>query len=105
MARQRMVTRTISVTKCVTMIYDKETRELGVIDYALTGRTYTKEEALKKLSKMYDNDKTKVIDITEITNEEVLMGMTELEFIDVARILPPRNGSDDYYYEEEDTEE
>ena len=85
MARIPMVTRTIKSTKAkclVALISDRTVAE----EIFILPRTYkTDAEALKQAKAMYETDDMKVTTILETEVEEQLYGMTEAEFIKVAK--------------------
>lgn len=84
MARTRMVTRTINVTICEVMSV-KVTDSQVITDYLeLTGKTYTKDTALKALKKQYETEDYKIVAIQNMVPREDLYGMTETEFLRVA---------------------
>lgn len=58
MARERMVTRTVTTTNCEVMCVNVITAEVQVKDYTLTGEQ-TKETALKQLKKLYETETEK----------------------------------------------
>lgn len=89
MARERMITRTVTTTNCEVMCVNVTTAEVQVKDYTLTGEQ-TKETALKQLKKLYETETEKIVTINSISFNETLYGMTELDFIKLAKVLPPR---------------
>lgn len=90
MARTPMVTRTIVTTKATVMCLDITKGEPFNEVYPMP-RTY-KDEAtlLKKIKAKYETDTIKPVHIVAVEEVETLYGMTEQEFIEVAKILPPR---------------
>ena len=89
MARERMVTRTVVVTKCEVLCVDVNTVETTVNNYDLSGNYSTTDDALKVLKKVYETDTFKVVAIQKMTENEVLYGMSELDFIKQAKVLDP----------------
>lgn len=89
MARVRMVTRTIVATEVEVMAMNVTTASVTIDTYTLTGEDYTEETALKVLQKMLDTDTYKVVVVQKLTKREELYGMTELEFLEVAKKLDP----------------
>ena len=89
MARERMITRTVEQTKVRVMALDVNTVEVHFIETTIGG-AYTEESLMKKLKKMYETDDFKLVHIEEQETEEVLLGMTEEDFIKYAKVLPPR---------------
>lgn len=93
MARVPMVTRTIVTTKATVMCLNVQTGE-PFNEVAILPRTYKDNEALlKKVKPLIDNDSVKAVHIVNSEEIETLYGMTEQEFIQYAKVLPPRNGA------------
>ena len=80
MARERMVTRTVTIKKGLALCMDITTCETIVKEVKLTGDFPTDDAILKKAKKMYETDTFKVVAIRDIIDEEILYGMPELEF-------------------------
>lgn len=95
MARTPMVTRTIVTTKATVMCLDITKGEPFNETYPMP-RTY-KDEAtlLKKIKAKYETDTIKPVHIVAVEEVETLYGMTEQEFIEVAKILPPRQKTEE----------
>lgn len=93
MARERMVTRTVTTTKCEVMCVNVTTAEVQVKDYTLTGEQ-TIESALKQLKKLYETEIEKIVNVNSVSLNETLYGMSELDFIKLAKVLPPRTKSE-----------
>lgn len=93
MARERMVTRTVTTTNCEVMSVNVTTAEVQVKDYTLTGEQ-TKETALKQLKKLYETETEKIVTVNSVLLKETLYGMSELDFIKLAKVLPPRTKSE-----------
>ena len=92
MARVPMITRTIVATKVNVMCLDVQAGE--PCNKAVTvPRTYKDDEALlKKVRPLIENETLKAVHIVDKEEIETLYGMTEQEFIQHAKVLPPRNG-------------
>lgn len=87
MARMPQVTRTIQSTKVVALCINLVTAEPYNEEFILA-RTYKdKKMILKKLSKMYDNEEHKVVDVVSYEVVQKRYGMTEEEFVHVAKEL------------------
>ena len=90
MARVPMVTRTITTTKakvlCVSIVENK------TFDQEVTlPRIYKDEKSLmKQVKAVLENDNVKPLRVISTEVDETLYGMTEQEFITLAKILPPR---------------
>lgn len=89
MARKRMVTRTIEQTKAEVMTLNVRTAEVLTQSYTIGGR-YSDEDLLKKLQEIFQTDEVKLVHIEKQECTEVLLGMTEEDFIRYAIVLPPR---------------
>ena len=101
MARVPMVTRTITTTKAVTMCLNIETAEPFNKVFTLP-RTYPdKNKLLKKLQEIGNTETEKVVAVVDQTEVETLYGMKEEDFVQLAQVLPPRNGSAEAQAEDE----
>ena len=89
MRKERMITRTITQTTVQFMCIDVKTAEVSILDTKIGG-IYTNTELLKMLKKMYETDTFKVVHIESQVTGEILLGMTESDFIKYATVLPPR---------------
>ena len=93
MARVPMVTRTIVATKANVMCLDVQAGE-PFNEVVTVPRTYKDNEALlKKVKSLIETDTVKAVHIVDSEEIETLYGMTEQEFIQYAKVLPPRNGA------------
>lgn len=91
MARVSMVTRTIIATKINVLCLNIETSEPYKKEVILSG-TYKDEKALQKAAeKVINSDTVKAVHVVDHEETETLYGMTEQEFIERAKILPPRD--------------
>lgn len=91
MARVSMVTRTIIATKVNVLCLNIETAEPFNKEVTLSG-TYKDEKALQKAAeKVINSDTVKAVHVVDHKETETLYGMTEQEFIERAKILPPRD--------------
>ena len=90
MARKRMVTRTINFTKADVMTVDITTAQVLTQEYRISGTYDTENDLLKVLKKAYETDFTKLVKIEHFENEEILFGMEESKFMELAEVLPPR---------------
>lgn len=87
MARKRMVTRTIKSTKATVTVYNIEKDEIQTLEYKLSGEL-SADDVLKEITKGHTD--VRPLKVTEVTVQEVLYGMTEEKFIELAEILPAR---------------
>lgn len=90
MARERMVTRTITEYNVTAMCVDTLKAELSDHVVTLTGDYKDNSEMLDAIQKVYNTDTFKVVSIKSVSIEEKLYGMPELDFIKFAKLLPPR---------------
>ena len=95
MARERMVTRTVTLTKGLALCMDINTCETVVKEIELSGDLPTADVILKKAKKVYETDTFKVVTVRDIVEQEVLYGMPEQDFIKLAKVLPPRGTKTD----------
>lgn len=90
MARVPQVTRTITTTKCTLLCVDTVNGE-AFNDSIIVPRTYSDEKKLLKVVKeLYNTDEHEAVKVVATETIETLYGMTEAEFIAVAKVLPPR---------------
>ena len=95
MARVPMVTRTITATKAIVMCLNIEQGEPFNVSVTVP-RTYKDEESLlKKIKPMFETDTVKAVHIVSTEQVETLYGMTEQDFMEHAKVLPPRNCATD----------
>ena len=92
MARVRMVTRTIEVSVCEVMCVNISTAEVSVNTYELSGKL-DNTSILKVLSTQLDEN-IKAVAVQSVEIKEVLYGMSEIDFIKLAKVLPPRTSSE-----------
>ena len=89
MARERMVTRTVTQTTAKIMCLNVTTAEVTINEYTIGG-IYTEADLLKKCKALFETDEFKLVHIEQSKVEEILLGMTEEDFIRYATVLPPR---------------
>lgn len=86
-----MVTRTITSTKVNVLCLELEKVEPFNKVVILPG-TFKGNKAIDKaVHKVIDNDEVKVVHVVDVEVQENLFGMTEQEFIEHAKVLPPRD--------------
>lgn len=90
MARERMVTRTITSKTYNVMCVDTETCEVSFTPFTTSEDFSDIEKALKFLRKKYENNTRKLVKIEHVETTEQLYGMSEVEFMQYAKLLPPR---------------
>ena len=94
MANVKMVTRTIEQTTAEVMCVDTNTAQVSINTYTIGG-SYTDEDLLKKLKKLFENSDLVLVKIENQKTEQLLLGMTEEDFIRYAAVLPPRKAQGD----------
>lgn len=90
MARERMVTRTVELSVCEVMCMNTTTAEVKINTYEIGGGLTDEKALLKAIKKLYETDDFKCVAISKVTQREILYGMPESKFIELATILPPR---------------
>lgn len=94
MARERMVTRTVELSVCEVMCMNTITAEVAIKTYEIGGGLTDSKALLKAVKKLYETDTFKCVAISKVTQKEILYGMPESRFIELAKVLPPRSGKD-----------
>ena len=95
MARTKMVTRTVTQTTADVMRINTTTAEVSIAPFTLGGKYTDGEEFLKAVNKVInEGPDIKCVKADNLIEEELLLGMTEEEFIRNARVLPPRTKAD-----------
>lgn len=88
--KEKMVTRTVAKTNCEIMCMDITNAQVVVKDFTIGGKFDSENELLKVCQKLFDTDTFKLVKVSEYSEEEVLLGMPESKFIELAEVLPPR---------------
>lgn len=92
MARLPMVTRTITTTKVNVLCLDIEHAE-PCNKVVTISRTYKDEETiLKKVKPLLETETLKVVHVVDTETEEILYGMPEQKFVELAQPLLDRTG-------------
>lgn len=85
-----MVTRTITTTKAIVMCLDIESGE-PCNKSVVVPRTYKDDETLlKKVKEVLETETLKPVHIVDKEEIETHYGMTEQNFIEHSKVLPPR---------------
>lgn len=84
---KRMVTRTVTVTTGTAVVINVNNLTPSEVPFQLVGEFKTPEHIMKKLSP--GGVDLKVIAVKKIEKKEARYGMTEEEFISMAKELPP----------------
>ena len=89
MAKERMVTRTLTITTVEVMTVDIATATTGTDRFDIVvDRTF--DRALKAVKELHETDTLKIVTITDLVLNDYLFGMPESDFIKMAKVLPPR---------------
>lgn len=90
MAREKMVTRTVEGTNVTVLGVNLETKATEERTFNVSGK-YTDVEKLKKVAEKVGNSDTfKVVAVEKYEAFETLYGMSEVEFMEQARVLDPK---------------
>lgn len=90
MAREKMVTRTVEGTNVTVLGVNLETKATEERTFNVSGK-YTDIEKLKKVAEKVGNSDTfKVVAVEKYEAFETLYGMSEVEFMEQARVLDPK---------------
>ena len=89
MARERMITRTISDTIVTALCMDTNTCEVSRETYHLGNIESDVEVMLKVAQKKYQTDTFKIVKIEDFIKSERLYGMDEVVFMNYAIELDP----------------
>jgi hypothetical protein len=90
MAREKMVTRTIDITEGTFMCMDVCKCETLVRTIDINGKFVNKNDLLNRAKELYELEDFKIVFVQSMNYKEVLMGMSEIDFIRHAKVLPPR---------------
>lgn len=95
MARAPQVTRTIQTTEVNVLCLDINKGE-PFNETVVLPRTYKGEKhMLKAAEKVINSDTVKAVHIVDSVVKETLYGMSEQDFITLAKVLPPRKSNAD----------
>lgn len=89
MKKEKLVTRTFTLTDCEVMTVDTTTAEVTETVHTFVG-SLTTDLATKKAKELLENDIVKVVKVTLLCEYDELRGMTETAFYDNSVLLPPR---------------
>ena len=101
MRKEKLVTRTFTLTDLDVMTVDVTTAEVNSLDLTLVG-SMTTDVALKKAKELIETDTLKVVNVTMLAEYTELRGMTDQQFYEASQLLPDRK---DYSKEEGDNNE
>lgn len=87
MARERMVTRTITCTVVTVMQVNTETAEVTNKTYKLSSIFNDDTKLLRAVKKLYETEQEKIVAIVDKMEMSDLYGMTENDFLTHAHII------------------
>lgn len=88
--RERLVTRTITATEYTCMIVDAESKQVENITVSIPSVESMNSKTLDKEIRKAIPDGKLFVQAIDSKKVETLYGMTEQEFIRLAKVLPPR---------------
>ena len=94
MARERMVTRTVEEARVSAMVANIKNKTIDTAVYSISA-TIPEEKRLTFLQKHFQTDDTRIVTIVSTEIVQTLYGMPEVDFIKLAKILPPRTGKEE----------
>lgn len=90
MARVRMVTRTIVETEAQVMRVDTTNAQVSIEQLIITGEYTNAKEVLQAVQSAHDTATMVSVSVQSFEAKETLYGMSEAEFLKLAKVLPPR---------------
>lgn len=90
MRKEKMVTRTVTEINCEIMCVNIDSAEVTVKNFTVFGKYDDENDILKECQDLIDTDNIKLVHVSGFSEEEVLLGMPESKFIELAEVLPPR---------------
>lgn len=95
MARERMITRTITCTVVTVMQVNTETAEVTNKTYKLSSVFNNDAKLLRAVKKLYETEEEKIVAIVNKMEMSDLYGMPENEFLTHAQIIPKKEQKGD----------
>lgn len=86
MKKEKLITRTMSITVATAMLVDITTQAVTTKSFDLIGR-HTKESALMTLKQIVDTDTVKIVCVTDLSTVEEIRGMTEIDFYVHSKVI------------------
>lgn len=90
MARERMITRTVNSTVYECMVVDSTSKQVETVPVTISSAETMTEKALDKAIRSAVPSGKLFVQVTSSKQAETLYGMSEQEFIRLAKVLPPR---------------
>ena len=90
MRKEKIVTRTVTKTNCEIMCVNINSADVIVKNFTVSGKYDNENDILKICQELFETDNFKLVHLSDFSEEEVLLGMPESKFIELADVLPPR---------------
>lgn len=90
MARERMITRTVNSTVYDCMVVDSTSKQVETIEVTISSAETMTAKALDKAIRNVVPSGKLFVQTISSKQVETLYGMSEAEFIKLAKVLPPR---------------
>ena len=90
MARERMVTRTVSMSVATVICMDIATAEVRKISVKMGGGVSEEKEILKYARKVHETATFKIVAVEAVDTREIIYGMPEAQFILLATPMEKR---------------
>lgn len=91
MAKEKMVTRTVTRTLYEVMYVNTSTREVGTMSIQHIGEFLPYDKAIKQIELEGNDGSIKFVQIVSHVTENVLVGLSEKLFYELGEVLPDRN--------------
>lgn len=91
MARPRIVSRLVTITKCMCVIVDLESNKAEEREVTIPVKVTDCKKALKILKSKYDNDRYVFVNVNHVEHDRKMFGIPEEEFINLAIELDPQS--------------
>ena len=93
MKKEKLITRTMITTHVNVIMYDDAEKSTFEMPHNIVGKV-SKDVALEILHDTFDTDTLKVVMVNTMDYVEKLYGVTESEFMAIAKELPPRKNNE-----------
>lgn len=90
MKKEKMITRTFTRTHFEMMSVNTSTCEVGITDEIMDAVFKTDADLLKHCQTIYNSNEITVVKCTIRSTEDVLIGLSESDFLKYGTVLPPR---------------
>lgn len=88
MSKERVVSRTVKLTKCLVVLADTEAMTIRNVELDVPGKPRSMKELNRILHKMLPGET--IISVTRVCDTEQIYSMPELEFIKLAKKVERR---------------